>query len=147
MTPMTHSFCVHSGAGPEDQPSFHRLEPSICSGLGSRADCSPVCLSRGGGGGETHLFLLLQDGLMLSLCCIRGLRWWEAQSKEDRGRNDPIRRSPRARGSHNQAASSQFTTCLPHGRFWGQRWLGHQPLRELMVREKRQSQEARDVAC
>lgn len=57
---MTHSFRVSTvGLAQQIQPSFHRLEPSICSGLGSRADCSPVWLSRGGGGGETHLFLLL----------------------------------------------------------------------------------------
>ena len=35
-------------------------------------------------------FFFLQDGLMLSLCCTRGLRWWESTEQEDWGRNDPI---------------------------------------------------------
>ena len=57
---MTHSFHVYTvGLAQQSQPSFHKLESRICSGLGSRADCSPVWLSSLGGDGETHLFFLL----------------------------------------------------------------------------------------
>ena len=64
----TFILCVHSGVGPADQPSFHKLEPRIW----------------------LIYFFFLQDGLTLSLCYSQGLRWWEGIEQEDRGRNDLI---------------------------------------------------------
>lgn len=99
---MTHSFRVSTvGLAQKIQPSFHRLEPSICSGLGSRADCSPVCLSRGGGGGETHLFLLLPgwadaESVLHPWIKVVGKR----RAKRIGAEMIPSGRSPE-RGSHN----------------------------------------------